>query len=190
MPKNMTMDSRLEYRFGQSGGNHSSPSSHSPTKESLKNSERYLATIRILPQRHVLSSVYSLFRSTLQYTSSDTPFLPVRNNLTTVHTLRNATTGAPAGTMTGHPLHGLGGLVGPGPQGPVSSLSGGSTAGPGTQQRRASTLRNARFDEKARQASFAKKCSWRCVAIFFVVLALILSAALAYITGESLKSIH
>ena len=43
MPKNMTMDSRLEYRFGQSGGNHSSPSSHSPTKESLKNSERYLA---------------------------------------------------------------------------------------------------------------------------------------------------
>ena len=92
--------------------------------------------------------------------------------------------------MTGHPLHGLGGLVGPGPQGPVSSLSGGSTAGPGTQQRRASTLRNARFDEKARQASFAKKCSWRCVAIFFVVLALILSAALAYITGESLKSLH
>ena len=47
MPKNMTMDSRLEYRFGQSGagsggggGNHSSSSSHSPTKESLKNSER------------------------------------------------------------------------------------------------------------------------------------------------------
>ena len=41
MPKNMTMDSRLEYRFGQGTvGNHSSSSSHSPTKESLKNSER------------------------------------------------------------------------------------------------------------------------------------------------------
>ena len=28
------------------------------------------------------------------------------------------------------------------------------------------------------------KCSWRCIAIFFVVLAVILSAALAYITGK------
>ena len=28
------------------------------------------------------------------------------------------------------------------------------------------------------------KCSWRCIAIFFVVLAVILSAALAYITGN------
>ena len=36
MPKNPTMDSRQEYRFGHST---SSPS-HSPTKESLKNSER------------------------------------------------------------------------------------------------------------------------------------------------------
>jgi hypothetical protein len=35
------------------------------------------------------------------------------------------------------------------------------------------------FSEK----NFAKKCSWRCIAIFFVVLAVILSAALAYITG-------
>ena len=38
MPKNPTMDSRQEYRFGHST---SSPS-HSPTKESLKNSERYV----------------------------------------------------------------------------------------------------------------------------------------------------
>ena len=37
MPKNPTMDSRQEYRFGHS----SSSPSHSPTKESLKNSERY-----------------------------------------------------------------------------------------------------------------------------------------------------
>ena len=29
------------------------------------------------------------------------------------------------------------------------------------------------------------KCSWRCIAIFFVVLAVILSAALAYITGNT-----
>ena len=35
-PKNPTMDSRQEYRFGHS----SSSPSHSPTKESLKNSER------------------------------------------------------------------------------------------------------------------------------------------------------
>ena len=43
MPKNnTTMDSRLEYRFGGGiGGSIHSPSSHSPTKESLKNSERY-----------------------------------------------------------------------------------------------------------------------------------------------------
>ena len=44
MPKNnTTMDSRLEYRFGGNGGvggSMHSPSSHSPTKESLKNSER------------------------------------------------------------------------------------------------------------------------------------------------------
>ena len=42
MPKNnTTMDSRLEYRFGGGvGGSMHSPSSHSPTKESLKNSER------------------------------------------------------------------------------------------------------------------------------------------------------
>ena len=38
MPKNPTMDSRQEYRFGHS----SSSPSHSPTKESLKNSERYV----------------------------------------------------------------------------------------------------------------------------------------------------
>ena len=31
------------------------------------------------------------------------------------------------------------------------------------------------------------KCSWRCVAIFFVVLAVILSAALAYITGKNIN---
>ena len=48
MPKNSTtMDSRLEYRFGGGnggvGGSMHSPSSHSPTKESLKNSERYVA---------------------------------------------------------------------------------------------------------------------------------------------------
>ena len=46
IPKNnTTMDSRLEYRFGGGngnvGGSMHSPSSHSPTKESLKNSERY-----------------------------------------------------------------------------------------------------------------------------------------------------
>ena len=45
MPKNSTtMDSRLEYRFGGGtvglNGSLHSPSSHSPTKESLKNSER------------------------------------------------------------------------------------------------------------------------------------------------------
>ena len=37
------------------------------------------------------------------------------------------------------------------------------------------------------------KCSWRCIAIFFVVLAVILSAALAYITGNTnalLKTTH
>ena len=41
MPKNPTMDSRQEYRFGHS----SSSPSHSPTKESLKNSERYVVQI-------------------------------------------------------------------------------------------------------------------------------------------------
>ena len=34
------------------------------------------------------------------------------------------------------------------------------------------------------EKNFARKCSWRCIAIFFVVLAVILSAALAYITGK------
>ena len=89
MPKNnTTMDSRLEYRFGGNGGiggSMHSPSSHSPTKESLKNSER----------------------STLQYTSSDTPFLPVRNNLqgpslhsSTLHT-SSSRNGNGVGTMSG-----------------------------------------------------------------------------------------
>ena len=90
MPKNnTTMDSRLEYRFGGGnggvGGSMHSPSSHSPTKESLKNSER----------------------STLQYTSSDTPFLPVRNNLqgpslhsSTLHT-SSSRNGNGVGTMSG-----------------------------------------------------------------------------------------
>ena len=38
------------------------------------------------------------------------------------------------------------------------------------------------------EKNFARKCSWRCIAIFFVVLAVILSAALAYITGKFFKS--
>lgn len=105
-------------------------------------------------------------RSTLQYTSSETPFLPVRNNLQSgPHTLR----GTPAGTLGAgagsHPLTGLRGGLG----------AGHLTAG------RPGSLRNSRFSEK----NIAGRCSWRCVAIFFVVLALILSAALAYITGKS-----
>ena len=77
-------------------------------------------------------------RSTLQYTTSDTPFLPMRNNL----------------------------------QGTTSSI----------KPPRHSHSRH--FAEK----NFARKCSWRCIAIFFVVLAVILSAALAYITGKFFKS--
>ena len=98
----------------------------------------------------------------MQYTSSETPFLPVRNNLQSSHTLR----GTPAGTLGAagtHPLNGLRGGFGAGTR----------VSGPGS-------LRNARFSEK----NLAGRCSWRCVAIFFVVLAVILSAALAYITGE------
>ena len=74
-------------------------------------------------------------RSTLQYTSSQTPFLPTRNNL------QKSSVGSAGGTRG---LHG--------------------------------------FSEK----NFTQKCSWRCIAIFFVVLAFILSAALAYITGKLL----
>ena len=77
-----------------------------------------------------------LYRSTLQYTSSQTPFLPTRNNL-----IQKA------------------------------SVSAGAARSPHG------------FSEK----NF-KKCSWRCIAIFFVVLAVILSAALAYITGKFLIS--
>ena len=77
-----------------------------------------------------------LYRSTLQYTSSQTPFLPTRNNLIQ-----------------------------------KSSVSAGGARSPHG------------FSEK----NF-KKCSWRCIAIFFVVLAVILSAALAYITGKFLIS--
>ena len=77
-----------------------------------------------------------LYRSTLQYTSSQTPFLPTRNNLIQ-----------------------------------KSSVSAGDARSPHG------------FSEK----NF-KKCSWRCIAIFFVVLAVILSAALAYITGKFLIS--
>ena len=75
-----------------------------------------------------------IYRSTLQYTSSQTPFLPTRNNLIQ-----------------------------------KSSVSAGGARSPHG------------FSEK----NF-KKCSWRCIAIFFVVLAVILSAALAYITGKLL----
>ena len=75
-----------------------------------------------------------IYRSTLQYTSSQTPFLPTRNNLIQ-----------------------------------KSSVSAGGARSPHG------------FSEK----NF-KKCSWRCIAIFFVVLAVILSAALAYITGKFL----
>ena len=121
----------------------------------------------------------------MQYTSSETPFLPVRNNLQSnnAHThhqptsLRNAA-GAGGGNSTmmsgGHPLHSLG--LGHNNTGhhSMGTLGGGP----------ASTLRNARFSEKNLAL---KKCSWRCVAIFFVVLALILSAALAYITGKKLE---
>ena len=67
-------------------------------------------------------------RSTLQYTTSDTPFLPMRNNL-------------------------------------ASSVD--------------HQKNHRHFMEKN-----MSKCSWRCIAIFFVVLAVILSAALAYITGR------
>ena len=77
-----------------------------------------------------------LYRSTLQYTSSQTPFLPTRNNLIQ-----------------------------------KSSVAAGGARSPHG------------FSEK----NF-KKCSWRCIAIFFVVLAVILSAALAYITGKFLIS--
>ena len=77
-----------------------------------------------------------VYRSTLQYTSSQTPFLPTRNNLIQ-----------------------------------KSSVSAGGARSPHG------------FSEK----NF-KKCSWRCIAIFFVVLAVILSAALAYITGKFLIS--
>lgn len=57
LPKNnMTMDSRLEYRFGHGGvgglmgagaigGGHHTSSHHSPTKDSLKNSDRYKWTL-------------------------------------------------------------------------------------------------------------------------------------------------
>ena len=68
------------------------------------------------------------YRSTLQYTTSDTPFLPMRNNL--------------ASSVDHQKSH-------------------------------------RHFMEKN-----MNKCSWRCIAIFFVVLAVILSAALAYITGK------
>jgi hypothetical protein len=85
-------------------------------------------------------SIINLFsflcRSTLQYTSSQTPFLPTRNNLIQ-----------------------------------KSSVAAGGARSPHG------------FSEK----NF-KKCSWRCIAIFFVVLAVILSAALAYITGKFLIS--
>ena len=83
-------------------------------------------------------SIFFFSRSTLQYTTSDTPFLPMRNNL----------------------------------QGTTSSI----------KPPRHSHSRH--FAEK----NFARKCSWRCIAIFFVVLAVILSAALAYITGKFFKS--
>ena len=86
----------------------------------------------------VLIFQYFFSRSTLQYTTSDTPFLPMRNNL----------------------------------QGTTSSI----------KPPRHSHSRH--FAEK----NFARKCSWRCIAIFFVVLAVILSAALAYITGKFFKS--
>jgi len=76
-----------------------------------------------------ISNTIFYYRSTLQYTSADTPFLPVRNNL--------------------QPR-----CNGRGPSPP-------------------------RFEK-----DLTRKCSWRCVAIFFVVLAIILSAALAYITGK------
>ena len=36
------------------------------------------------------------------------------------------------------------------------------------------------------EKGLTRKCSWKCVAIFFVVLAVILSAALAYITGKKI----
>lgn len=131
MPKNPTMDSRQEYRFGHS----SSSPSHSPTKESLKNSERYAIFL------HFECIIFLTFfgvvcRSTLQYTTSDTPFLPMRNNLQQ----KSGTGGA---SRSGHVGH--------------------------------------HFTEK----NFARKCSWRCIAIFFVVLAVILSAALAYVTGKT-----
>ena len=37
------------------------------------------------------------------------------------------------------------------------------------------------------EKGLVRKCSWKCIAIFFVVLAVILSAALAYITGKEIK---
>ena len=54
------------------------------------------------------------------------------------------------------------------------------------QRQQRSNSSSSKFDPKSPPA-LMRRLSWRCVAIFFVVLALALSAALAYVTGERKK---
>ena len=154
--------------------------------------------------------MYLIYRSTLQYTSSDTPFLPVRNNLqgpslhsSTLHT-SSSRNGNGIGTMSGltgniriwsyffdsfstllrimlfyktvfhniiFPCLGIHGVL---------HSRAGTLSGDPVGVRRG-------FSPPRFEKGLTRKCSWRCVAIFFVVLAVILSAALAYITGKNIK---
>ena len=145
----------------------------------------------------------------MQYTSSDTPFLPVRNNLqgpslhsSTLHT-SSSRNGNGIGTMSG--------LTGNNrissyflkthytvlrmmiscetvPNNIILSCLGIH----GVLHSRAGTLSGdpvgvrRGFSPPRFEKGLTRKCSWRCVAIFFVVLAVILSAALAYITGKNI----
>ena len=154
--------------------------------------------------------LYLIYRSTLQYTSSDTPFLPVRNNLqgpslhsSTLHT-SSSRNGNGIGTMSGltgnirissyffdsfttfwrrmlfyetlfhNNIFSCLGIHG------VLHSRAGTLSGDPVGVRRG-------FSPPRFEKGLTRKCSWRCVAIFFVVLAVILSAALAYITGKNIN---
>ena len=145
----------------------------------------------------------------MQYTSSDTPFLPVRNNLqgpslhsSTLHT-SSSRNGNGIGTMSGltgnnrmssYFLNNLSTLLKMLPSYkiiphniifPYLGIHGVLHSRAGTLSGDPVGVRRG-FSPPRFEKGLTRKCSWRCVAIFFVVLAVILSAALAYITGKSI----